>query len=308
MRDEIIYRLLCVMMLLLGLLPGKLTRFMADILGLIWFKFDVRHRKITLENLKLSLGNELSAWEQWTTAKKIFKNIAYMFFELGWAYHLKREDLPRNFSIKGLEHLQRAHNKGRGVLALLGHIGNWELLGAGIALTGYPCSTLYRKFDFAPLERLMLNMREKYGTQMIPLRGASRKIDALLASGEVVGTLLDQNVDWYKGVFVDFFGRPACTNSGVAALVMRTGTAVVPTFIVRKEGNRHVMEFQPEIPMVLTGDRIKDIEINTQNYISAIEGIIRRYPEQWFWVHNRWKTKHYCLLSDQKRSSLKDPV
>ncbi len=287
-------------MRVLGMLPMRVSRFMANTLGLIWFNIDKRHRETTLDNLKFSMGNELSAIEQRIMAKKIFKNIAYMLFELGWAYRLTRSDLPRYFSINGLENLQNAHNKGRGVLALLCHIGNWELLGAGIALTIYPCTTLYRKFDFLPLERLFREMREKYGTRMLPLRGASRKIDALLASGEVVGTLLDQSVDWYKGVFVDFFGRPACTNSGVASLVMRTGTAVVPTCITRK-GNRHVMEFQPEIPLVLTGDRIKDIETNTQNYVSAIEAVIRRYPEQWFWVHNRWKTKPYCLLSNAPR-------
>lgn len=287
-------------MMLLRFLPRRFSRLMADILGLIWFKVDARHRKITLENLNLALGSELSSREQQVMAKKIFKNIANILFELSWAHNLKTRDLPRYFSLKGLEHLQRAHKKGRGVIALLCHIGNWELLGHGIALTGYSSSTLYRKLDSLPLERLIRGMREKHGTRMIPLKGASRKIDALLASGEVVGTLMDQSENWSRGVLVDFFGRPTCTTNGVASLIMRTKTTVVPTFIVRK-GNCHVMEFQPEIPLISTGDRIKDIEINTQNYVSAIEAIIRRYPEQWLWVHNRWKTKHYSLLSEGKK-------
>ena len=299
MKDEILYQILRVIFLLIGLIPKKVSRFMADVLGLLWYDLDARHRTIALNNLEKALGNEMNKRELKMLSKRIFKNITLIVFELGWAMHLKRKDLPRHFSLKGVANLHKAHAKGRGVLVLLCHIGNWELLVGGIALTGYRSSALYRKLDFFPLERLIRELREKHGTRMIPLRGASRKLDALLASGEVVGTLLDQNVDWYKGVFVDFFGRPACTNRGVAELVMRTRTSVVPTFIIRK-GDKHLMEFQPEIPLVDTGDRICDIEANTQNYVSVIEAMVRRYPEQWFWVHNRWKTKPYSLLSSKK--------
>lgn len=320
MKNEIIYHILTVIMTLIGLLPRRVGRFFGDVLGLIWFKTDKRHREVTLENICLSFHNQscsndgnkvsslkhnnlnqplpvdsISKIDAKILAKKIFKNISGMLFELGWAYRLKWKDLPRYFTVKGVENIKRAHEKGKGVLVILCHMGNWEFLVASIALTGYTSSALYRKLDFEPLERLIREMRQKYGTVMIPLRGASRQIDQRLASGELVGTLMDQNVDWYKGVFVDFFGRPACTNSGVASLVLRTGTAVVPAYIVR-DGFNHVMHFEPEIPLVRTGDRIKDIEINTQNYTLAIESIIRRYPDQWFWVHNRWKVKNYCTL------------
>lgn len=318
MKNEIIYRILTVLMSLLGLLPRSTGKLFGDILGLIWFRIDKRHRQITLENIRLSLGrsshrndltdrshqrnalpdrsgNFLSEVEQLKLAKRIFKNIAGMVFELGWAYRLKWEDLPDHFTVIGVENIKRAHDKGRGVLIILCHMGNWELLVASIALTGYRSSALYRKLDFEPLERLIREMRQRYGTVMIPLRGASQQVDQRLAAGELVGTLMDQNVDWYKGVFVEFMGRPACTNSGVAALVLKTGAAVVPAYIVRK-GFKHVMYFEPEIPLVRTGDSIKDIEINTQNYTSAIESMIRSYPDQWFWVHNRWKIKNYSPL------------
>ncbi len=303
-KDEIIYRILTVIMNLIGLIPRRAGKFLGDILGLLWFKVDRRHREITLENISLSLGrkssckNKLTGAEELILGKKIFKNIAGMLFELGWGYRLKREDLDKYFTVKGLENIKKAHQKGRGVLVILCHIGNWEFLVSSIALTGYKSSALYRKLDFAPLERLINEMRQRYGTVMIPLRGASKKIDQLLANGELVGTLMDQNVDWYKGVFVEFFGRAACTNSGVASLVLRTEPAVVPAYIVRDGYINHVMHFEPEIPLVRTGDKIKDIEINTQNYTSAIESIIRRYPDQWFWVHNRWKVKNYSMLSN----------
>lgn len=301
-KDELIYRILTIIMNLLGLVPRRVGKFLGDILGLIWFRVDKRHREITLENICFSLGRKSNSKDRLTAggekilAKKIFKNIAGMLFELGWGYRLAREDLPEYFTIRGVEHVKNAHEKGRGVLVIICHMGNWELLAASIAIANYSTSILYRKFDFVPLERLFLEMRKKYGTVLIPLRGASRQIDQRLAAGELVGTLMDQNVDWYKGVFVDFFGRPACTNSGVASLVLRTGAAVVPAYIVRDGYTNHVMHFEPEIEIVRTGDRIKDIEINTQNYTSAIESIIRRYPDQWFWVHNRWKVKNYSLL------------
>ena len=117
-----------------------------------------------------------------------------------------------------------------------------------------------------------------------------------LNSGDVVGVLLDQNVDWYKGVFVDYFGQPACTNNGLAKLILQTKASVLPMFIIKK-GDRYIHEILPPLPVTETRDPIKDIEINTQTFVSAIESMVRRCPEQYFWVHNRWKTKPYCTLA-----------
>ena len=112
--------------------------------------------------------------------------------------------------------------------------------------------------------------------------------------------LLDQNVDWYDGVFVDFFGRPACSNKGLALLALHTGAPVVPVFLVR-DRLCFKAEFGPEMRLIQTGDETKDIEANTRHYTKAIESVIRRHPDQWFWVHQRWKTRPYCLLEPGKR-------
>lgn len=303
MKNEIIYHILTIIMNLIGLIPRNIGKIFGDILGLLWFKIDKRHREIALESICFSLGRKsnslvkLTEHQEKVLGKKIFKNIAGMIFELGWAYRLKKEDLSKYFTVKGVENIKNAHDKGKGVLVILCHVGNWEFLVATIALTGYISSAIYRKLDFAPLERLIREMRQKYGTIMIPLKGATRQIEESLANGELVGTLMDQSVDpwWYKGVFVDFFGRPTCTTKGVASLVLKTGTTVVPAYIIR-EGFNHVMYFEPEIPTVCTGDSINDVETNTKNYTSAIESIVRRYPDQWFWIHNRWKFKNYSIL------------
>jgi KDO2-lipid IV(A) lauroyltransferase len=226
--------------------------------------------------------------------KKNFQHTARILFEVIWSYALKKKDLLPHFIVKGRHHLDAALKKG-GVILLGCHMGNFELMVGAMAKAECFPYGLYRKLDFEPLERLVLEMRQRFGVKMIPLRKAAPKIARLLNRGEAVATLLDQNVDWYKGVFVDFFGQPACTNNGLAKLVLQTNASVVPMFIMKKD-RCFIHEFLPEIPIKKTRDPIKDIEINTQAFVSAIESMVRQCPEQYFWVHNRWKTKPYCLL------------
>ncbi len=295
MNDDRIFKLLKLMVTLMGTLPVPVYKFFSDIFGLIWYKVDKRHRNVVLENIKFAYPDQFSLFELERLAIRIFKNTAGILFEVIWAYGKPREELFAYFSVTGGEHLENARKKGRGVILLTCHMGNFELLVAALPKAGLENPYgIYRKFDFKPLERLMLEMRQRFGATLIPMRGASEKIDAVLREGGVMGTLLDQNVDWYKGVFVDFFGRPACTNSGLAKLAMRSKSPVIPMYTARKNG-RFLIEFLPEIPLSETGDRIKDIEINTQNYTTAVESMVRRHPDQYFWVHNRWKTKPYCL-------------
>lgn len=171
MKDEILYQILRTIFILIGLIPKPISHFMANALGRIWYDLDARHRAIALNNIEKALGDDLTQREQQHLTKRVFQNIALMLFELGWAMHLKTRDLPRHFSLKGLDNLQKACSKGKGALLLLCHIGNWELLVGGIALTGFRSSAIYRKLDFLPLDRLIRELREKHGTRMIPLRG-----------------------------------------------------------------------------------------------------------------------------------------
>ena len=228
--------------------------------------------------------------------KKVFQNTIHMIFDIAWAFRKTQEELLTYYTIKGYGNLKDALQKGRGVLLLSGHIGNFELLVAAFGHDpDFKMYGAYRKLDFQPLERLMLEERQRFGTTMIPLQGAAKKIDAILRNKDVVATLLDQNANWHSGVNVDFFGRPACTNKGFAALALRTKAVVVPMCIA-KTGDTFVVEFLPEIPLESTRDMIRDIETNTQNYTTAIESMVRKYPDQYFWVHNRWKTLHYSLI------------
>lgn len=296
MKDDLIYRLIKLAVNLLALLPRQILSFFSDLSGLLWFHLDKRHRDITLENIKFAYPGKFSADQARRFIKNVFKNFTSIPFEVIWSYRKSRDELFKYFTIKGLRHLEDAIEKGRGVLLLTGHIGNFELLVESVAKSGIKPYGVYRKLDFAPLERLVLEIRQRFGATMIPLRGASKKIDAILQNGGIMATLLDQNVDWYKGVFVNYFGRPACTNSGFAKLALKSKAIVIPMFI-KKMNHHYVMEFLPEVPLQVTGDSIKDIENNTQNYVSAIESMVRQCPEQYFWVHRRWKTRPYSTLN-----------
>ena len=280
----------------MGFLPRSAAKFCSNIIGLVWFKTDKRHKGIALKNISKAYKSEFSPEQVLNLGKQVFQNTVHMIFDIAWAFRMDQEELLKYYTIKGYDNLKKALQKGRGVLLLSGHIGNFELLVAAFGHDpDFKMYGAYRKFDFQPLERLMLEERQRFGTTMIPLQGAAKKIDAILKNKDAVGTLLDQNENWHRGVNVDFFGRPACTNKGLAVLALRTKALVVPMCIA-KTGDTFVVEFLPEIPLQSTGDMIKDIENNTQNYTAAIESMVRKYPDQYFWVHNRWKTKPYSLI------------
>ena len=294
MRDEQIYRLLKQMVYFTGIIPIPLADFFARILGQLWFRLDKRHRDITLDNLTWAFGHEWSEDKIKQTARQVFVNIASMLFEVAWSARLSKSRFLSHFTIQGLEHVITAHAKGKGVLVITCHMGNFEMLIPAIEGTRLNGYAIYRKLDFEPLERFIRRLRQRFGVTMVPMRGASGKLEDILAAGGVVGTLIDQNVDWYKGVFVRFFGRPACTNSGLAKLAMKTSAPVVPLYTIR-HGRQFFIRFLPEVPVTVTGDPITDIEANTQRFTSAVETMVRQCPDQYFWVHNRWKTKPWCL-------------
>jgi KDO2-lipid IV(A) lauroyltransferase len=302
MTDEQIYRLLTQLVFLMGKIPVPLADLLANALGQIWFRMDKRHREITLDNLNYAFGREWPEEKIEQTARQAFVNIAAMLFEVAWSTRLSKSRFLSHFSIEGLAHVKAAHAKGKGVLVITCHMGNFEMLIPAIEGTGLKGFAIYRKLDFVPLERLIRKLRQRFGVTMIPMRGASKKLEEILAQGGVVGTLIDQNVDWYKGVFVRFFGRPACTNSGLAKLAMKTGTPVVPMYTIRY-GRRFIIRFLPEVPVTITGDIISDIETNTQRFTTAVETMVRQCPDQYFWVHNRWKTKPWCMWPETKTRS-----
>lgn len=277
---------------LIGLFPRKWAVRFADLLGRMLFCVDKKHRDIAMDNLTYALGHEKQPEEIKKIARQVFINLVKVVFEVGWSLHLKESQFAEHFKIDGFHHMKSAYEKGKGVLALTAHFGNWELLTVIGEIIKFPINIVVRPLDFKPLDHFIFNLRTRFGGKIIPKERSIHTIIRSLHRGEIVVLLMDQNVDWYEGVFVDFMGHRACTSKGLALLALKTEVPVVPVFMVREKSGLRA-EFGPEIVTVKTGDRQKDLETNTQEYNRVIENFIRRYPDQWFWVHQRWKTKPY---------------
>jgi len=285
--------LLLIFIKALGCIPRPVGLRIGRTIGSLLFAFDKKHREIATANVKRAFGSQAGSPSGQQIVRQVFNNLGTMLFEIAWAYRLDPRDYPRYFQISGREHYDRAMAKGRGALLLTAHMGNWELFTIIAHMTGIPASVVYRPIDVPALDAAVKKLRCCYGAQLIPTKYAFYRIAKTLKKQGCVAMLMDQNVDWYNGVFVDFFERRACTNRGMAYMAVRTGAPVVPVFMLR-EPDGYRAEVLPEIPLINTGDLQKDIEENTARYNKAIEAIVRQYPDQWFWVHQRWKTKAYC--------------
>jgi len=277
---------------LLGFFPKTWTAGMADFLGGMLFCVDKKHRGIAMDNLTYAFGHEKQPEEIKRIARQVFINLVKVVFEIGWSLNLDERCLYKHFKIDGYHHIKNAYEKGKGVLVLTAHFGNWELLTVIGKLIKFTINIVVRPLDFKPMDQFIFNLRTRFGGKIIPKERSIHTIIRSLHRGEIVVLLMDQNVDWYEGVFVDFMGHRACTSKGLALLALKTGVPVIPVFMIREKSGFRA-EFGPEIVTVKTGDRQKDIENNTQEYNKVMENCIRRYPDQWFWVHQRWKTKPY---------------
>lgn len=290
--QEIVYRLIRSVFRAMGEMPFSWTARAGKLCGDLWWALDRQHRRIALENLQLAFGGEKSDQEIARLARQVFRNLGCIIFEVAWSTKVDLRQFRRRADITGLGNYRRAIARGRGVLMMTAHLGNWELLVFPAAIANHPMSIVYRRLDFKPLDRFFRQFRSRFGARMVRNAHAMRPILRRLRAGDGVAILFDQNVDWYEGAFVAFFGHRACTNTGLALLALHTGAPVLPVFGIRRRG-RFVIDFGPEIPLIRTGDKVKDVEANTRRYNQVLEDFIRRHPDQWMWVHRRWKTRPY---------------
>ncbi len=194
--------------------------------------------------------------------------------------------------LDGHENFLAARERGKGVVVLTGHIGAWELSSYAHALYGYPLHYMARPLDNQPLDALVNRYRGLSGNRPIFKNEAARGMLRVLKSGETLGILADQNTMPDEGVFVDFFGTLACTTTGVARVALHTDAAVVPGYLVWDEAlNKYRLRFDPAVELSRTGDTQTDILENTRRFAKIIEDIVRKYPEQWVWIHARWKNR-----------------
>ena len=192
----------------------------------------------------------------------------------------------------GLAHLREAEKNKRGVIFLTGHLGVWELHSFGWSALEYPLSFLVRPLDNPRIEEMIEAVRTRFGNRAIDKQSAARQSLRVLREGGTLGVLSDLNTQTREGVFVPFFGKLACTTAGIATLALKTDAVVIPTCAVwDKKRKRYFFHGDPPVELVRTGDHNRDIEINTARFAAAVERMVHLYPDQWLWIHKRWKTR-----------------
>ncbi|MGA9792483.1 MAG: lysophospholipid acyltransferase family protein, partial [Terriglobales bacterium] len=203
-----------------------------------------------------------------------------------------RENVSRIVVYDGFENFERAYARGKGVLFLTGHLGAWELSAFAHSLQGHPLSIVMRSLDNPYVDALLQRYRTMHGNRTVDKDDFVRGLLSAMRAGETVGILMDTNMTPPQGVFVDFFGIPACTASGLARIALKTGAAVVPGFTVwDSKLRKYILRFDPAVELVRSSDNEADIVANTAGFTKVIEDFVRRYPDQWLWVHRRWKTR-----------------
>jgi KDO2-lipid IV(A) lauroyltransferase len=193
---------------------------------------------------------------------------------------------------EGLDNYLAAKARGNGVLIVTGHLGAWELSSFYHSLMGFPMSMVARPLDNRRLDEFVNGIRCLHGNHVLCKDDFARGLLTAMRRGETVGILMDTNMTPPQGVFVEFFGKQACAASGVARVALKTGAAVLPGFMLWEQAERrYVLHFGSQLEFEQSGDADADIVAATQQCTSAIESWIRRYPDQWLWIHRRWKTR-----------------
>jgi len=286
----VIFLLFRLINFLISALPARIGLMFGHAFGRLSFYILKKERLKALQNLDTAFGCSKSKAEKKNIAKKVFENLGKNLAEVIAIPKFSRDNINKYVFCKDIGILERFLREGKGVIILSAHFGNWELLAHYISMQGLPLNVIARRVRMDALEAFLGKMRKKNNVNVIYRDASAKEIVDLLRNKKFVGIMPDQDMDSVSGVFVDFFGKLAWTPSGPAVLNLLTGAPIVPCFLVRKAFGHEFLIGEP-IELVNTGDRKKDIQENTLRYTKAIEGYIRKYPEQWVWFHDRWKTK-----------------
>jgi Kdo2-lipid IVA lauroyltransferase/acyltransferase len=274
-----------------GWMPRKFAFRAARIAAWLGFRLAKRQRNTGLRNLSMTMPN-LSPAEQESILRACFNNLGRLLVEFSHFPELNKSNISEYIVYDGFENFSEGVRRGKGVIFLTGHFGAWELSSFAHSIYGYPMKFIVREIDNPRVERLISGYRTRGGNVAVRRRNASRDILRALRNNETVGILMDQNTVREEGVFANFFGIPAATTPAVATFALRTGAAVIPGFLIWDEALRkHRLRFDPPLKLIETGDRTRDIVENTQMFNMVLENYVRKNPDQWLWIHRRWKTR-----------------
>jgi len=276
---------------MIGVLPRSAARAVGAGIGAVAWKLVRRLREVGLRNLEMAFP-EKSGAEREVILRGVYRSLGWQMGEFCKMSGYTEKHASEFIRYDGLERYLAAREKGKGVLVLTGHLGAWELSSFYHSLMGYPMSLVIRRLDNPLVDAFVNRIRCLHGNRVIHKDDFARGLLTSMSRGETVGILMDTNMTPPQGVFVPYFGVEACTASGMARVALHSGAAVLPGFLVwEAEEKKYVLRFGEELELIRTGDSAEDIVANTALFTATIEAYVRRYPEQWLWVHRRWKTR-----------------
>ena len=291
MQERIEYWLVVVVARTLGRMPRGLARLVVRVLTLALYLALGRLRRVGERNLSLALP-ELPKPERTRILRHVFRNLGWQLVEFCRMPRYTAQNTQGWIRTEGLEHYLAAQARGKGVLVLTGHLGAWELSSFYHSLMGHPMAMVIRRLDNRLLDAYVNGIRCTHCNRVLHKDDFARGLLTAMRSGQTVGILMDTNMTPPQGVFVRFFGIEACTASGLARVALKTGAAVVPGFLLWEPSeSQYVLHFGPELSFTHTSDHETDIVAATQQCNDVLESWIRRYPDQWLWIHRRWKTR-----------------
>lgn len=291
MRHRLEYAVVWTLVHGLGALPRPMARAFGIALARLVFTLHGKLRRVGLRNLAIAFP-EMPLPERSRILRSLFNGLGRQMAEFCLFPRYTRDNVKEVAVYEGFEAFEEARSRGKGVLFLTGHYGGWEIGSFAHSLYGNPMKIVVRDLDNPLVDALVRRYRTLHGNETVDNREFLRSLLSSMRAGETVGILMDTNMTPPQGVFVDLFGLPACTASGLARVATKTGAAVVPAFTIwDAELKRFKICFEPAIDLVSTADPEADVLANTQLFTKALERCARRYPEQWLWVHRRWKTR-----------------
>ena len=290
-RTRIEYGIVWLMVRSLGALPRRTARQVGRAVGRLAYWSFARLRHVGRTNLKLAFP-EMGDLEREWILRAAYGQLGVHLAEFCQMPLYTVEETSRFIRYEGLERYLTAKERGRGVLVLTGHLGAWELSSFHHSLMGYPMGMVIRRLDNPLIDGMVNRIRCMHGNRVLHKDDFARGLIGAMRAGETVGILMDTNMTPPQGVFVPYFDLPACTASGMARIARKTGAAVLPGFLLWEAAEqRYVLRFGEELSIAATDDQDSDAEVNTARFTAVIESYVRRYPEQWLWMHRRWKTR-----------------
>src|SRR5216683_298662 len=291
MKEWLEYAAVWAILKMLGALPRGVARSFAAMVARLLYAMMPRLRRTAEFNLRLAFP-EWDASERKTVIRGMLRNLGWMAAEFAWFPKHSKENIEDVVVLDGHENFLEGHRRGKGVLYLTGHIGAWELSSFAHALYGFPLHYMARRIDNARIDTLVNSYRCLSGNRPIFKNESARVMLKVLKEARTIGILADQNTMPQEAAFVDFFGKQASTTTGIARVALHTDAAVVPGYAIWDEASgKYRLRFEPPVELIRTGDMERDVFENTQKFTKVIEEIIRKYPEQWVWVHGRWNTR-----------------